>query len=950
MKKYFIFIFILFQCHFLTVRSQNAPVTTAGSALSASPGTVTVPITVEDFIDIGSVSLRLTYDESVLTFVSGAGHPALTGMVISNPDPGIILIGWFTGGSSLTFPDDIQIAELNFTFISGSTELLWDNTSSNGAACQYMNGSFIVLNDDPTETYYKYGVVTDHSAPITIAPTITTAIPGPVSIPVIVKNFFDIGTISLALEYDPAVLSYTSFTANTIFNGELFVNDVNGDNGKRRLIISYVGGTACTLPDSSVLVSFQFNYSTGFGTGNYSELAWVTDGTQCEYHDGAFQPLYDLPYSDYYINGLVTGQLAPGTYLPIITDASAGTIDIPVTVIEFDDIAMVSLVFLYDKNVITFTGHTPNSAFTGLLNIQNNTSGTSGRITFSYFGDPVSLVDLETIATLHFNYLSGTSTLTWLTDGTWCEYNDQFFNPLYDLPYEDYYFNGLISSQVAPVVKADSVSGHTGQVVTVPVRMWNFENIASMSLTMDYDPGVLEFLCATQHPDISTVFDYGVTNPGRLFLSWFGATTTFTDGMEVIYLSFLYNGGTSPLVWFDNGASCQFSDPTFNVLYDLPYESYYINGLITDGSFVWTGTTSNDWFNPANWSNEKVPDWLSDVEISSSPLPPNYPQYSGDLELGSACRSITLSGTAELSVSGSLLIGAGHWIDVPASALLKVGESWINHGRFNCGTGTVDFTGTTDGTVEEVTSTSSAISNFIISTSAATMTPLTGASAGPTGDNTHADVNIGFTFNYLGIDYTQVRINTNGWISLNLSGDDVSSARNNYLFFNTLPQTVLAPWWDDLEADGSANVLYQASGTSPNRVFTVEWNNILSYSSTASSARLNFQVKLYETSNVIEFCYGAVTGGSHSSDEGASIGIKDAIGGIGHFLEATSGSAFNLTSCLVSTTDWPTVNYTFNPPIEPELEIFYNFVGSKDNATIFIERDVKVLNNVNVNP
>jgi hypothetical protein len=278
-----------------------------------------------------------------------------------------------------------------------------------------------------------------------------------------------------------------------------------------------------------------------------------------------------------------------------------------------------------------------------------------------------------------------------------------------------------------------------------------------------------------------------------------------------------------------------------------------------------------------------------------------------------------------------------------------VGEDWVNHGRFNCGTGTVDFTGNTDGVIDEVTATNTAVSNFILTTSAAAMVPLSGASLGPNSDNAHSDVGIGFTFNYLGVNYTQVRINTNGWLSLDLSGTDPTSGQNNRMFFSTSPGTVLAPWWDDLNADGSATVSYQVSGAAPNRVFTAEWKNILSFSSLAS-ARLNFQVKLYETTNVIEFCYGTAGAGSHNANEGASIGIKDATGGLGHFLEATTGSPVNLTSCLVSNTDWPTVNYTFTPPVAPEMEIFYNFVESKDGATIFIERDVKVLNNMYVNP
>ena len=42
--------------------------------------------------------------------------------------------------------------------------------------------------------------------------------------------------------------------------------------------------------------------------------------------------------------------------------------------------------------------------------------------------------------------------------------------------------------------------------------------------------------------------------------------------------------------------------------------------------------------------------------------------------------------------------------------------------------------------------------------------------------------------------------------------------------------------------------------------------------------RLNFQVKLYETTNIIEFVYGPATGNTNS-DELAAIGIKNTVNG-----------------------------------------------------------------------
>ncbi|MCK7539611.1 MAG: hypothetical protein MZV63_56225 [Marinilabiliales bacterium] len=73
---------------------------------------------------------------------------------------------------------------------------------------------------------------------------------------------------------------------------------------------------------------------------------------------------------------------------------------------------------------------------------------------------------------------------------------------------------------------------------------------------------------------------------------------------------------------------------------------------------------------------------------------------------------------------------------------------------------------------------------------------------------------------------------------------------------------------------------------------------------------------LHESSNVIEFIYGSASAGSHNALESASIGIEDATGGSGHFIEATTGSMTTGKSDLKCETAWPALNYRFTPPPE----------------------------------
>lgn len=141
----------------------------------------------------------------------------------------------------------------------------------------------------------------------------------------------------------------------------------------------------------------------------------------------------------------------------------------------------------------------------------------------------------------------------------------------------------------------------------------------------------------------------------------------------------------------------------------------------------------------------------------------------------------------------------------------------------------------------------------------------------PQDDNRSSLTDIGFDFFYNGILYTQFSVSTNGFIDFssntaNGTGNGAFGYQNT-AFTNGGSSTMpaLAVMYDDLTAQGGVNALgssifYLVSGTAPNRVLTVEWVNMAVYNNTTPS--LNFQVKLYETTGLIEYCYGTMTGGT----------------------------------------------------------------------------------------
>ncbi len=359
---------------------------------------------------------------------------------------------------------------------------------------------------------------------------------------------------------------------------------------------------------------------------------------------------------------------------------------------------------------------------------------------------------------------------------------------------------------------------------------------------------------------------------------------------------------------------------------------------------LWTGASSTDWSNNLNWSNATVPDSTVSVTIPASAT--NWPVYNGNLTIRTHCLNLNMAGSSQLTVNGNLTIKQGSAVTVAGSGLIRVSGDWTDYGGFSAGTGTVEFFGAAPAKITGGINKNTLLSNYVRSTFTKGMTALTGASAGPTVADGSLTVPVGFTFNYLGIDYTTTRLNADGWLAPNLTGT-TTTYDNTQLFTTSAPNTTLAPWWDRLKPDATGIISYKTEGSAPNRIFTAEWNNVLVYYTTAT-ARFNFQVKLYETTNVIEFQYGNLVAGTYSGSESASIGIEDETGSIYHFIEATTGSMITGKYNLKPSTGWPAVNYRFTPPYARET--FNNLTNSKTGVTLTIQPDITVLGNLVMTP
>jgi hypothetical protein len=203
---------------------------------------------------------------------------------------------------------------------------------------------------------------------------------------------------------------------------------------------------------------------------------------------------------------------------------------------------------------------------------------------------------------------------------------------------------------------------------------------------------------------------------------------------------------------------------------------------------------------------------------------------------------------------------------------------------------------------------------------------------------------IGFSFGFNGQTFTQFILNTNGFVKL---GTVAPATAANFLQYaqtatvngqtvfpggpiagnDSTMVNVLAPFATDLAAaaSGGAEFRVATTGTSPNRVCTIQWKNVHDKPRRASATdttivgtqyeNFSFQVKLYETSGQIDFVYGAATAGAGAEAfRTAVVAVKGSSAQAGSLLAVNKGSngAWS-TANFFSTSTWLNVRRNVLP-------------------------------------
>ncbi|MEI7978717.1 MAG: T9SS type A sorting domain-containing protein [Bacteroidota bacterium] len=216
-------------------------------------------------------------------------------------------------------------------------------------------------------------------------------------------------------------------------------------------------------------------------------------------------------------------------------------------------------------------------------------------------------------------------------------------------------------------------------------------------------------------------------------------------------------------------------------------------------------------------------------------------------------------------------------------------------------------------------------SNVITAAGGATL--LTSSTASTDDDITYSTITLPFTFNLAGTPYGFVSATSNGYIGLLTTATSVS--QYSYPTMTNLAPTIELAGADMQFAGISpsttslgSNIYYQTLGTSPNRVFVIQYNNFSWYTFSTSNI-FSGQIRLYETSGNVQIIYGGantvLTGSTAQVGINSTTSIYSCITGTSFAGATASGtSTANMTfgSALAAdsgrTFSWSNIPMTIN--------------------------------------
>ncbi len=345
-------------------------ITTCGTA-TVCPGQTVIPITVTDFIGVGSFSLTINYNTSLFTYTGYQNlHANVTaGNFIANASGGKVYLTW-SDVAAITVPNGNTLVELKFNGIPGSANFTWDTGTPGN--CEYVDANGLVI----------FSTWNNGSATVNAPPAVTS---DPVN-----RTIYGLGSTTFTVAANGTGLSYRWQVSTN--GGTIWTNLNNGS--------PYSGVTTATLTVNPA--------ATGMNGYKYH---CVVSGTCPPTDTSAAASL------------TVTQDLITTT-AGSVSNSCTGNLNIPVSVNNCLNVGSISLMLIFDTTKMTFEGyHTVNAGLSGGFLVINRYAN---RVIFSWASTTPCNIGSGTLVQYRFRANAGiSSTQTWDTQSSGaCEYSD----------------------------------------------------------------------------------------------------------------------------------------------------------------------------------------------------------------------------------------------------------------------------------------------------------------------------------------------------------------------------------------------------------------------------------------------------------------------------------------------------------------------------------------------
>jgi hypothetical protein len=178
-------------------------------------------------------------------------------------------------------------------------------------------------------------------------------------------------------------------------------------------------------------------------------------------------------------------------------------------------------------------------------------------------------------------------------------------------------------------------------------------------------------------------------------------------------------------------------------------------------------------------------------------------------------------------------------------------------------------------------------------------------------DVVYSVTSLPFSFNFDGTSYTAFRVSTNGFITFGSAAP--STTNYNPLSSGETYNGAVAPWGGDLSGfvnigGRTSQIRWQVTGSSPNREVVIQWKNMrpVATSIDFNVPYLSFQIRLKETSNIIECVYGpsGMAIGTPNSNAAQQVGLR----GPNNTFPANINNRSNTTTVSINSSSAGTAN------------------------------------------